>query len=93
MRWLRSLLATMTGRDMPNTPGDRLAQIIGGDAPKMVADTSAPSTIEAVALFHLDALDAAKHARCGPKSLCRVTALKRVDEDLDAWLAAAAIGG
>lgn len=43
-----------------------------------------PDEIRAV--FRLDSADARTHARCGPKSPCRVNALAKCDEDLDAWL-------
>lgn len=43
-----------------------------------------PDEIRAV--FRLDSADARSHARCGPKSPCRVNALAKCDEDLDAWL-------
>ena len=38
------------------------------------------------ALFRLDSAYATTHARCGPKSGCRVRAIADVDNLLDQWL-------
>jgi hypothetical protein len=41
------------------------------------------------AAFELDAIDAIRHARCGPNAPCRRDALARCDDDLDDYLALA----
>lgn len=43
------------------------------------------------AAFSVDAVDAIKHARCGPTAPCRRSALARCDEDLDDYLALTAL--
>ena len=42
---------------------------------------------ELVALLTVDSTEARKHARCGPKARCRIDAIAKCDEDLDALLA------
>lgn len=41
---------------------------------------------ELVAVLTIDSAEAAKHARCGTKARCRLDAIAKCDEDLDALL-------
>ena len=41
---------------------------------------------EIVAVLTIDSAEAAKHARCGTKARCRLDAIAKCDEDLDALL-------